>query len=301
MDVTKINKDDIAKMSEDELRTYVRSLINSDSDEETLVRAAIVGPNGEHVTLKHLVNDIGEDAVVNLIVKAFMSKGVQCHTMTKEEYDALAEKAANGEPLTEEEQKLLHAVTAELHRDMISYQHSSLGMLLEVLDFSQNEIGYEASVTDLSIVFHLLVLETLRNLPDSRLHMYKGDGNGVSVLMQASQEMGEDIVNTWTASLTEEPDDGMVILALATALLNKMMAYENKLNKRLALPPVEYLRQVTGIGCEDESDSESEHEGECECGDNCGDECQCHNETKNGSNEHKTLNFDEMMRNMLKS
>lgn len=297
MDVTKITKDDIAKMSEDELRTYVRSIIHSDSDDETLIRAAIVGPNGEHVTIKHLVQDIGEDAVVELIVKAFMSKGVQCHTMTKDEYNALAEKAANGEDLTEEEERLLRAITGELHHDMLAYQHSTLGMILEVLDYSQNEMGYEASITDLSIVFHMLAMETLRSFPDSRMSMYGGDGNGLSVLMQASREMGEDIMNTWTASLTDEPDDGMVIMALATALLDKMASYENKLNKRLVMPPVDYLRKMTGFA---EVEDDSEHE--CDCGGNCGsEECHCNNENKDGSNEHKTLNFDEMMRNMLKS
>lgn len=297
MDVTKITKDDIAKMSEDELRTYVRSILSADSDDDTLIRAAIVGPNGEHVTLKHLVKDIGEDAVVELIVKAFMAKGVQCHTMTKEEYEALAEKAANGEDLTEEEERLLRAITGELHNDMLSYQHSTLGMILEVLDYSQNEVGYEASVTDIGIVFHMLAMETLRNFPDSRLSMYGNDGNGLSVLMQASREMSDDIMNTWTASLTEEPDDGMVIMALATALLDKMASYENKLKKRLALPPVDYLRKALGFA---EVEDDSEHE--CDCGGNCGsEECQCHNETEDGSNKHKTLNFDEMMRNMLKS
>ena len=306
MDLSKISGQDIKNMSEDEMREYVRELIRIDSEGEAEARAAILGPNGEHVSLRALVESMGEDAVVELFVKMFKdSSAVKCQAITKEEYDAMVEKVRRGEDLTEEEQRIFKVVTEELNGNSMEYQKHTLAAMLHVIDFAQNEAEYDPSLTDVSILLHMLTMETLVNSPDTRLHMYKG--GDLSVPMQMSQAMAEDIMHTWRATLGEEPDQGTVILALASALIGEIVSYEKSNKKRLVLPPIDYLRQVTGIDVDDEDEEECNCgccDDECQCGDGecqCdGEDCHCKNETENGSNDGKVVSFDEMMRKMLK-
>jgi hypothetical protein len=303
MDLSKINGEDIKKMSESELRDYVRELIRADSEEQPELRAAFLGPNGEHVSLNVLVEQMGEDAVVELIAKMFSeSSGVKCHAITKEDYDAMVEKVARGEELSDEERKIFEVVSAELNGNMMEYQKHTLAAMLHIIDFAQNEAGYDPSLVDLGILLHMMTVETLTNSPDTRLNMYKG--GDLSVPMQMSQAMAEDILNTWRATLTEKPDQGTVILALASALIGEIISYEKTNHKRLTLPPIDYLRKATGIEEDEEEcncdccDDECQcGDGECQCG---GEDCHCKDETENGSNDGKVVSFDEMMRKMLK-
>lgn len=307
MDLSKISGEDIKKMSEDELRDYVRELIRADSEEQPDVKAAFLGPHGEHVSLNALVDKMGEDAVVDLITKMFAeSSGVKCHAITKEDYDAMLERVARGEELSDEERKIFDMISNELNGNMMEYQKHSLAALLHIIDFAQNEAGYDPSLVDLAILLHMLTAETLTNSPDTRLHMYKG--GDLSVPMQMSQTMAEDIMSTWRATLTESPDHGTVILALASALIGEIITFEKSIHKRLVLPPIDYLREVTGLNEEDDEENTDEScdccndecqcgDGECQCG---GEDCHCKDETENGSNDGKVVSFDEMMRNMLK-
>lgn len=297
MDFTKISTEDLAKMSESELREYIHELIHAETNEQLAVQAAFLGPGGETVHLSDIVRALGEEKATELLLKLFNSATVRCSSMTKEDYDDLAKRIANGEEVTEDERRIFEAIRNSLNNDMYEYQTHTLGAILHVLDFSQNEAKYNASLADLSILFHILVLETMRNTKESRMYLYKDADT--SVPMEMSQQMADSIMNTWRASLAEEPDQGMVVLALASALIGEIFKYENQLNRRIELPSVEYLRKVTGIT--EERHDEDEHE--CQCGGDhqCGDECQCKHETKDGSNNHKVLSFDQAMKNMIKS
>lgn len=301
MNIKDVNTEDLKNMSEEEQREYVRELIHAQSEEQSGVQAAFLGPNGEHIPLTVLAEKLGEEETINLVVKAMNLEGTECHTVNRKEYDELVAKAERGEELTSSEQAVLNAINNHVSTNTEEFQKHSLEALFEVIWFAQEKVKFFPAITELSMIFHLLVLETIRNTESSKVSMYKG--GSCDQLMQMAESVGDDILNTWRESLSEQHDDGMVIIALMSAMIKEMVKYEQKHKASLTIPGINYLRDVSGLtepflGLY--SDYAEEDEGECSCGSDChcNGECDCHNEIENGSNQDK--DFDKTMRNKLK-
>lgn len=288
MDLTNIRAEDIKEMSKEELTSTIRELIHADSNEESSVKTTMLDGNGNAISVSSLIEKFGsEDAVVEMIVEGLLSDKVRCHSIPKEQFDEVINKAISGEELSDTEKALIEVISSDIPSDHICFQTHCMAVLLKVLDFSQKQVGYNASLSDVAILFHILTVETMRTTPELQDGMTKS--RDTTTLMSMAHVIAEDIMTTWRASLKNEPSKGMVILALATALLNEIFIYENDNERSLELPPADYLLKTIGI-CPDDKEEES-HDCNCDCG-NDERHCKCddeeyhyHDKAENGSNE----------------
>lgn len=157
---------------------------------------------------------------------------------------------------------LMDAILNDLYSDAcglnpksMKHQRNELVSVITAIEFSQSE-NYNPTLTDLMTPIHMLIFETLMTIPESQLNMYKNAP--LEVPLQISQNMAEDIMDTWRKTLKQEPDQSLVIFALATALINEINTYtkqREKAGKDTVLPSAEYLFDVVGF-TEDEEEQE---------------------------------------------
>ena len=267
MDVTKISVEDIAKMSEEERKEYVRSLVNTPNG--IGINAAFYdAESGETYTFKNLIDKLGEEEAINVIAKALVSDKAEKRIITKEQFDCIRSKIKSGIELSEEE-KIMHELIHETinESDMVQCQKNMMGTALTIIKFAQDTVGYNPYIADLIAAVNMITLSSLSLKEETQTYNYKGD---FETLVDISTFIGNDILETWRQSCDTPVSPEMTVIGLCYAAMK--VAAES----HITFSKADDIFGMLGLT------SEYLHE----------------NEDENGSNEGELSNDD--MRNILK-
>ena len=99
MDIQHITKKDIAKMSEQERKDYIRELLHAKGD--LAIKAVFFNPQTkETVDLRELAEKVGEEEAIEIASKIFSVQDIQQETCTGEEVKEILEKVMRGEEIS---------------------------------------------------------------------------------------------------------------------------------------------------------------------------------------------------------
>lgn len=284
MDISNISAEDIAKMTEEERREYVRELLRAKGDSG--IRAAFYNPQlDQTVDMHEMVKHIGEEATIDLVCKALASQDTQKQTITKEQFDELKKKHRTGQKLTEEEERILHMVESSLmDSDQVQYQKNTTGTVLSIIEFAQQVPKYNPTFSDLVASINMILLSGLAAKEGTQTYNYHDD---FGTLADISERIGNDILDTWKASCTSEVSPEMTAIGLAFALMRVLAesGYE--------FPKGAEMFEVLGLDM-DQFMGEEEEEIESENGSNILTPNVYSDEASTPDDE------DENMRNLLK-
>ena len=293
MDLTNfMSPDEFNKLSEDEKYEAIRNLIHM-INEDSQAKAVLFNPV-ENVTysIEELINKIGEEEVIKLLAKAIEEGNMSPKSISKEELKEIIERKENGTATPEDERTLELFNRAIEDDEAIKLNKSLTAIVIELVDFTQNERHFAPTFGDFIATFNIIAVITGVFTEDSSLSKYKQ--MGPSIIHHMTEEIARDILDTWINTCSEVPDD----YTMLCALLEATQIYANKVKMCDAELYREVLHDIL-------PDIEIDNDEECNC---CHGDCHC--ESENGSNkESKQPNIatpktykpsDKDMRDMLK-
>ena len=283
----KLASDEFKKLPEEEKRETISKLIHKISKDSN-AKAVLYNPiTHKSCSLDELMNSIGEEKVIDLIILALDNADMATQSFTKEEIENAFERKSRGVATEEDEQMIKMFNSAVNSSENIQLNKNLTAIFVELITFLQEERNFYPSMGDLLATYNLIASITGVFSEGSSLEKYKS--SGPVLVHKITNEMANDIINTWQQTCTEMPDDYMLLCALLEAT--------QKVANRIQLCNAEVYQQVLGQIIEDVEESCN---GDCE-------DCNCHNDNTNGSNEtSKTVqpktysSKDQDMRTMLK-
>lgn len=216
MDVTKISVEDIDKMSEEERKEYVRSLINTPNGSG--INAAFYNAeSGETYTVKNLIDKVGEEKAIDVIAEALVSDRAEKKVITKDQFDCIRGKIKSGIELSEEERTMYELIHETINEsDMVQCQKNIMGMALTIIKFAQDAVGYNPYISDLISAVNMITLSSLSLKEETQTHNYKGD---FETLVDISTYIGNDILETWKESCGKVVSPEMTVIGLCYAAM----------------------------------------------------------------------------------
>lgn len=291
MDIQHITKKDIAKMSEQERKDYIRELLHAKGD--LAIKAVFFNPQTkETVDLRELAEKVGEEEAIEIASKIFSVQDIQQETCTGEEVKEILEKVMRGEEISEREKIILDMLQSSFSgSDRSQYCENTTGVICTITEFAQNKIKYRPSVVDLLMVINMIINSSLMATEGLQSHNYL---NNESTFLEICAQIGQDIYDTWKDSCTSEVAPEMIIPALLC--LAAKIASENNIK----LVDANIIAEALNIDMNVFSGIVSNHVVK-----------ESVDETENGSNkiiqphiyeqsENNHEENDEDMRNMLK-
>ena len=212
MDIIKdFNGEEFNNLSQEEKEEYVRNLIHS-KKADVKIHAAFFNPNTqEMMDLKGLVETIGEEKAIDLIIEA-LSSSISIKTIDIDGVKDLMLKAEKGE-CSEEELAMLNFVTHKMERsDDVCFERECIEFIINLINFSQEEVGYNPMLKDLLIPINVLFISSSMLNEKSSLSKYNKDNT--CMLLEMGEQIADDIYDTWKSSCTTSPDPELIIIGL---------------------------------------------------------------------------------------
>lgn len=258
----KLKKEEFLNLSQEEKEQFVRDLIHQ-SSEAADIHAAFFNPvTKQTVSMSELAEQIGEDEAVEIILKAMNSITSDMISMGEMDIQQLISKAKRGE-CSEQELAMLEYVQSQIEaQDNIQFEHNWLDITLNLIDFSQTKVEYNAKVHDLLSATTILVLVSSIFRENGALNKYQN--TDPSMMTEIVTQVGNDIYDTWKASCTSLPDPELIILGMLHAA--------SKIAQEHGFEFADATMLANHLGAEI-----------CEC-EEC-EECDCDDKNENGSNE----------------
>lgn len=239
MDIKKIKAEDIDKMSTEEKVQYVRELIAL-SKEGKEVKGAFYNPHSNTIIqFTDVIDELGEEEAVKVIVSALEKSTNNKRTITKEDFDTLKERIENG--TASEEDKYLMSMVDKISDDYsneMQYQTNAIGTTLALIDFAQKIPKFNPTLRDIAITCDSLLLTVLSYTSGTQTHNYLND---LFTLSNIAENMAEDIVKTWKESLTSPVSPEMLVAALSHALVKACVEAD------ITVPPATEVFDYLGI------------------------------------------------------
>ena len=216
-DFTNMTPEEFNNLSREDKKEYLRKLIHS-SDEAAEIHAAFYNPQtGENISVMDLVEQIGEDKVLDAIVEALEHTNITPVRLTEDKIKELIEKDKKG--LCSEEEKhlikfLTQAMAGSARDNHIAFQNNMLDMVVNLIDYAQRHIKYQPVVADvLSATAAMLMSSGFAN-KGSYLSKYSNHNDDVEIVTEMCDQIGNDIYDTWKESCETLPDAELIILSL---------------------------------------------------------------------------------------
>ena len=293
-----MSSDEFKQMSHDEKREAIRNLIH-EINEDSSARAVLFNPEEQKsYSLNELIDVIGEEKVIDLLIRAMEQGDMTPRSFTKEELKEALKRKSNGTATSEDEQmiSLFNHVTEE--SEQIQLNKNLTAIIVEFIDFAQNARHFNPTFGDFLTTFNIIA--TITGMYTNGTSLSKYQQAGPITVHHISKEIADDILKTWIDTCSEVPDDYMMLCALLEATqvyANKIKMCDGKIYKEILhdiLPDIEMNENEKCDCCEEDCD--------------CNGDCHC--ESGNGSNEKtdqpniatpKTYTpNDQDMRDMLK-
>lgn len=293
-----MSSDEFEQMSHDEKREAIRNLIH-EINEDSSARAVLFNPEEQKTySLNELIDVIGEEKVIDLLIRAMEQGDMTPCSFTEEELKEALKRKANGTATPEDEQmiNLFNHVTEE--SEQVQLNKNLTAIVVKLIDFAQHARHFNPTFGDFLATFNIIA--TITGMFTDGTSLSKYQQTGPTTVHHVSKEIADDILKTWTDTCSEVPDDYMMLCAL----LEATQVYANKIKMCDGEVYKEILHDIL-------PDIEMNGNEKCDC---CGEDCECngdcHCESVNGSNEKteqpniatpKTYKpNDQDMRDMLK-
>lgn len=276
MDFKKMSPEEIKNLSYEEKKEFVRKLINSEAAD---IHAAFFNAaTKEAVDIKGLVERIGEEEALDIIIKA-LDKQINTISLDEDDVVNLVEKSMRGE-CTEEEQALLDVIMKDMNQNNhIQFEHYWLEETLNLIYHAQTKVKYNPKLLDL--LSACTVLFYLSGISSNNGALSKYTPDNIGMVSEICNQIGNDIYDTWKASCTSMPEPELIICSL----LHLARDIANKNNIEFA--NAKTIANLLGITFEDDDDIEN--------GSNKTSDCNiCQPATYNPTDE------DREMRDLLK-
>ena len=218
MDLENFNLEYLQSLNEDERKEFIHEFLQNKA---ATTMAAFINPStGEAVKVEDLVEEIGEDKVVEMISRAVDDADSESKTLDKEDIEELLKKAANNQCTDSELAMLNFLKDHSSHGDSMEFQHTWLEMSANLIDFGQNAIKYNVKLSDLisSVLLLYTASETLRD--DSSLNKYDLNKDA-RLLIEMGDQIADSIYSTWAGSCNKKPPVEAIIMGLLH-LANKL-------------------------------------------------------------------------------
>lgn len=293
-----MSSDEFKKMSHDEKREAIRNLIH-EIKKDSSARAVLFNPEEQKsYSLNELIDAIGEEKVIDLLIRAIEKGDMSPRSFTKDELKEAFKRKANGTATPEDEQmiNLFNHVTEE--SEQIQLNKNLTAIVIELIDFAQNARHFNPTFGDFLATFNIIA--TITGMFTDGTSLSKYQQTGPVTVHHIAKEIADDILKTWTDTCSEVPDDYMMLCALLEATqvyANKIKMCDGEVYKEILHNVLPDIKMHGNEKCDC-------YGGDCECN---GD---CHCESENGSNEKteqpniatpKTYTpNDQDMRDMLK-
>lgn len=212
MDANDFNfsSENFRNLSEEEQKQFIHDLIHSRA---AGTGAALFNPStGQTVNVDELIEQLGEEAVTEMLMKALNNSETKGVTVNVADFKNLLAKAHRGE-CSEEELAMLAFLGQEMEKtDAMGFQKTLLSLVADLVKFAKTERNYDVSLGDIITSFLGVSLMSLIHMDGSGLSKYAA--TDAPTLSEMFDSVGEDIFNTWSASCSQLPDKGMIIMGL---------------------------------------------------------------------------------------
>lgn len=245
MDIKDIqSSEDFAKLTPEEKHEYIQALMHS---EATGVTAAFYNPHThERVTIEELVAEMGEEAVIAMIEQAMEHAPVETLELSVGDYKELRKKAKTG-TLTQKEELALRLLEEQmLLTPQIQFERTFVSMLCELIEYGQYEEDFKAKYINVFASLQAFTFASLQMTDGNPLGPFKN--YNIESLRELEEQIGDDILNTWKASCTNEPIPALVLLGLLHAV--SKVAHEMDIE----LPDGKQLCAI--MSCNEDADGE---------------------------------------------
>ena len=243
----------------EERKELIRHLI--ERKDETVGLILFDAKKGRNINVYELADEMGVDRCVDFL-NDLVGKGAgKTASIKMDELKDLIEKVKRGEASELETQMAYSIMKARMDDAEADFTANFLDNLLGFLKFTNEEIGYTPSISDVMCTVGMLCTSEMTHCNNNGLSKYnfKANTNAVSDIGVA---IGDDIYDAWKATLTEEVDPSLVLTGLM--YLTTRVAAE----AGYTITHIEEIADDLGIKDYFSNCDKCDCEGECECN-NC--------------------------------
>ena len=221
MNLKEFNPEEFNNLSLEEKKEFVRKLIHS----EAAYAAFYNADTNESVSIKGLVDELGEEEALEIIIKAMETSVAETKTITREELKALIEKANRGE-CTENELDMLNFITNQiLSENNVEFERCWMDSTLNLIHYAQKHINYSPKLDDVLAACIVLFTISGTKIKDGALSKYTvGDSK---LITEICGQIADDIYDTWKVSCSSLPAPELIVVSLLQ--LAARIAHDNKL------------------------------------------------------------------------
>lgn len=261
---------DLKTLSSEERKAHLRSILESKDGKFKAV--LFDAQKNRTVSIFEMADEMGIDACVDFLDDLIENAECKSQTLTKDEVQEVLKRVRSGNG-TEEDEEIFNAIMDSLANSNTNHFHMGLNeMAVEMIEFAQNNVGYQPYVADVLGSISILCLINLIHVEECAMH--KHINAGPEVVTEIATQVADDIYNAWEATLTEKPDPSLVLSGLMFLALRvaKEAGYK--------FVDADTLKRYMGLPIHNCN-------GNCDCDGSCDceNECDCCNENENGSNE----------------
>lgn len=248
-----LETEEFISLSSEEKKEYIRNLIHS----EAAFHAAFLNPaTGKVVEARELIEHLGEEKALDLIVRSIEDKATDTQAFTGEDIKKLIEKAQRGQ-CTKEELAMLNFIVDDIisKDENVHFEFDFMEFVLNIINHFQ-KAGNPKLSSMLFSCTNLILTSSMFDESGSLSEKYTP--NDVSIVNEMCNCVSEDIYDTWKASCNSLPNPEIIIIALLK--LATRIAGENNITFGKASD----VANVLGISLEDDTENGSNEQNNCD-------------------------------------
>ena len=249
-----LETEEFISLSSEEKKEYIRNLIHS---EAAGFHAAFLNPDtGTVIEARELIEKLGEEKALEVIVKAIESEESKTKAFTGKDIKSLVEKAQKG-MCTPDEMSMLNFIMEDiLNNDKsIHFEFDFTELALNVINHFQKD-GNPTLSSMLFACTNLILTSSILNENGSLTDKYTI--NDLSVVNEMCNCVSEDIYDTWKASCKSLPNPEIVISALLR--LATKIANENN----ITFGKADDIANVLGVYIKNDTENGSNEQNNCD-------------------------------------
>lgn len=245
--------EDMKNIPSDERRELIRRLIE---EKDSAVSAVLYDArHNRSVSIFDLADDMGLDGCADFINDLIDKSAGEARGITGDEFRKMVENVKNG-TATESEQHLVKMIMEANRNSREEEFHAHfLDMLSGFIKFSKDEMDYIPTISDIAGCVGMFCTWAM-TVSDENQGLSKYSLGNADAVSEIGIQIGDDIYDTWKATLTEELDPSLVLTGLMylTTRVAREAGYK--------FQNIEQLRDIFEVDCGCDCDT-------CECCEEC--------------------------------
>ena len=229
--------EEFKNLPEEEKKKVIRNLVSARAAN---TQAALFNPSTQQIVgIDELVEQAGEEAVVDMIYNSLKDAKMESVSLESHEIKKLLDKAAKGQ-CSESELTMLGFIADQvMSSDAMHAQKILLDFIADLVEFARNDRHFDIRLGDIFVPIMTLCFSSVLASDNSGLDNYSA--SDATTLSKMFDAIAEDVYDTWKASCSELPGPGFVFMGLLHAAIKILK--END----FVLPPNEKMEELFGI------------------------------------------------------